>query len=1033
MPKKLLSLLLFALSCMTAAAQDKITVRGTVLDGEGQPLPGVTVMIENTTDGTVTDDKGQFSLRAAKSAVLVFDCMGFRQLKEPVRGQGRIDVTMDTDENFLDEAVVIGYGTMRRSDLTGAISSVSAKNLENFKTGSVAGALGGQIAGVSVTTDDGTPGSGYNIIIRGVGTVNGDASPLYIVDGFEVEDINYLANQDIASIEVLKDASASAIYGARAANGVVLVTTKSGREGRLSVSYNGSVSYRTLSRRLDVLSPYEYVRLQHDLNSDSDDVYFRPGTNADGVPYRYQSMDDYRNVAGINWQDQAFRNTWSQNHDISLQGGIKQAKYTASFSHFDENGIFVNSGYRKNAARVKFNNNLAKWLTMDVNVSYTQQKKYGLGTSGYVLRNILGYRPTGGLKTPDEVLIQSAYDPDDENSYNDHFNPVSAAYTTDAVTRTRTWMASGAFTFKIIKNLTLKTSGSYYESSIRSDNFYYAESQTAKRAGGAYGQSKIQINNNWSVNNVLTYDRKFNKKHRLVATLGQEFTFNGQEYLQGQAKEFLIDELGVDQLGIGTATLTETSRTEKKRLSFFARGFYSFADRYMITATLRADASTVFAVGNKWGFFPSFSMAWTLSNEPWMEWSRRWLDSFKMRAGWGTVGNDRIGNYLSNDLYTDVKYGHGASSITVLVPRQLANPDLRWEGSSTVNIGLDMSFFSSRLSINADAFIKDTRDLLLAQNLAYVTGWGSQWKNIGKIRNKGIELTVKGIVFNKKNFSWTLDGNISLIRNKLLKLQDGTGYMLSRSGFDSNNTNNDYIAMVGEALGNMYGYVWDGVYQYDDFNIHPDLGMSLKSGVADNSTHLGETVKPGYVKYKDLDGDNVITDNDRTIIGNGYPDIFGGFASTFHVYGFDLSAVFQFSCGNDIFNVTRYMATKSNNKSRNMLAEVADRWTATHASNTVHSLKGYGMHDIYSRFIEDGSYLRLKNLTLGYTLPHKIAGKARLSKARIYASATNLFCLTRYSGFDPEVNSNSSPLMPGLDASSYPKNTAYVFGLELTF
>ena len=257
--------------------------------------------------------------------------------------------------------------------------------------------------------------------------------------------------------------------------------------------------------------------------------------------------------------------------------------------------------------------------------------------------------------------------------------------------------------------------------------------------------------------------------------------------------------------------------------------------------------------------------------------------------------------------------------------------------------------------------------------------------------------------------------------------------MLSRSGFDSNNTNNDYIAMVGEALGNMYGYVWDGVYQYDDFNIHPDLGMSLKSGVADNSTHLGETVKPGYVKYKDLDGDNVITDNDRTIIGNGYPDIFGGFASTFHVYGFDLSAVFQFSCGNDIFNVTRYMATKSNNKSRNMLAEVADRWTATHASNTVHSLKGYGMHDIYSRFIEDGSYLRLKNLTLGYTLPHKIAGKVRLSKARIYASATNLFCITRYSGFDPEVNSNSSPLMPGLDASSYPKNTAYVFGLELTF
>ena len=421
MNRYLYMLILAVLVSLPLAAQNASTVQGRVTDEAGEALPGVTILLENTTSGTVTDDGGRYTISAPRNGILLFDCIGYKSVREPVRGRSSIDVVLAEDNNYLDEAVVVGYGTMKRSDLTGAVSSVSAKNLENFKTGSIAGALGGQIAGVSITTDDGTPGAGYNIIIRGVGTVNGDASPLYIVDGFEVSNIDYLANQDIASIEVLKDASAAAIYGARAANGVVLVTTKSGREGRLTVNYNGSASYRTLSKRLPVLSPYEYVRLQHDLSSDSDDKYFRSGNNADGVPYRYQTMEDYLQVEGINWQDESFRNTWSQNHDISLQGGNSQTKYTASFSHYDENGIFVNSGYQKNAARVKINNKLAKWLTMDVNISYTQQKKYGLGTSGYVLRNILAYRPTGGLKTPDDVLRTSAYDPDDENAYNDHF------------------------------------------------------------------------------------------------------------------------------------------------------------------------------------------------------------------------------------------------------------------------------------------------------------------------------------------------------------------------------------------------------------------------------------------------------------------------------------------------------------------------------------------------------------------------------------------------------------------------------------
>lgn len=418
-----------------------------------------------------------------------------------------------------------------------------------------------------------------------------------------------------------------------------------------------------------------------------------------------------------------------------------------------------------------------------------------------------------------------------------------------------------------------------------------------------------------------------------------------------------------------------------------------------------------------------------------MSGAKSWLDNFKLRAGWGIVGNDRIRSFLSSDIYTDVKYGHGASSVTVLQPQHLANPNLRWEGASTTNVGLDLGFFDSRLNINVDGFIKDTKDLLLAQNLAYVTGWGSQWQNVGKIRNKGIEVSLNAIVINKKNFSWSVDANISFIKNTLVSLNSGTDYMLTRSGFDSNNSNYDYIAMVGHAIGNMYGYVWDGIYQYSDFYMNIDGKMTLKDGVADLSGRLGDgdKIAPGYIKYKDLTGEGKITDQDRTIIGNGYPDWFGGFSTSFYIYGVDVSAVFQYSYGNDVFNVTRYQSTKSNKKSRNMLAEVADRWTPTNASNTVPSLKGYIEDDIYSRFIEDGSYLRLKNLTVGYTLPSRYAHKLKMSKIRAYVSGSNLFCLTRYSGYDPEVNSNSSPLMPGIDANSYPKNTACVIGLELKF
>lgn len=447
---------------------------------------------------------------------------------------------------------------------------------------------------------------------------------------------------------------------------------------------------------------------------------------------------------------------------------------------------------------------------------------------------------------------------------------------------------------------------------------------------------------------------------------------------------------------------------------------------------MRADASTVFADNNKWGFFPSFSAAWVISNESWM-WNARAIDNLKLRAGWGTVGNDRISSYLSMDLLASARYGQGGKLVTVLYPSQLPNKNLKWEGSATTNVGLDLSMFKNRLSLTVDAFIKDSKDLLLAQSLALVTGYDSQWQNVGKIRNKGIELTINSINFSSRHFSWTTDFNISFIRNSLLSLADGSDYLLARSGFNSNFSSYDYIAQVGGAIGSMYGYVFDGVYQMSDFNVGPDGTLTLKDGVVDISKHAGIPVSPGFTKYKDLNNDGVISTEDRTIIGNGQPDWFGGLSNTFKIYDFDFSFMLQYSVGGEVYNAQRMWNTQSKLENVNFLAEVKDRWTVNNASNKVPSATGYVSYDVSSRYIEDGSFLRVKNLTLGYTLPERITRKAFISHLRIYLSAQNLWCFTSYSGYDPEVNMRNSALMPAFDFGSYPKARVITGGLEIKF
>lgn len=1018
-------------------------VKGTVVDETDLPMIGATVMIKGAAGGTITDFDGNFTISAKKGQVIAISYIGYKTQEVKYTNQQKIAVKMVPDSKALDEVVVVGYGSMKRSDLTGSVSSIAAKDVKEFQSSSVLGALGGQIAGVQITQSDGGPGSGFNINIRGVGTMTGDASPLFIVDGFEVDNIDNIANADIESMEFLKDASSSAIYGARAANGVVMITTKSGKAGKPSITYNGSATYRKITKKLDLLTPYEFAKLQEDIDPKYADTYWKEGNDENGLPYRFQSLNDYIGVGGVDWQDATFNPTWSQDHNLSITGGDEATTYSLLFTRYNENGIFNNSGFDRTTAKFRVKQKIMKDITLDATINYAQTNKKGVGTTAdsgrfNMLAQILSARPTGGLRLTDEELLSSAIDPVmlEDGSSLAQVNPVIQTESVTNKKRAEMWSGNASLTWQIMKGLTFKTAATYNTTNSRVDRFFKDGSKEAFRNGQKpYGETQMIRDVRWTNSNNLTWKQKINNKNSYDIMLGHEISYRSSEFLLGQAMDFPFDHLGNNNLGLGaTPSKVNSNFNDKKLLSFFARGNYNYDNRYLLTATVRADGSTVFSKKHKWGFFPSFSAAWRVSEEAFMK-DVEAVSNLKVRFGWGIVGNDRISNYLSLDLYENNKYGIGNSLTTVLTPKQIKNQNLKWEGSSSVNLGLDLGLFANRLSLSADFFIKDTKDLLLAQELAHVTGFDKQYQNVGKIRNKGMEFSISSTNIQTKSFTWNTNFNISIIRNELRALESGANYKTTRSGFDSNFTQDDYIAIVGSSLGAIYGYEFDGIYQSSDFYITPDHKYILKEGITNNTRYTDAGgLRPGVVKYKDQNGDGIITTADRTVIGNAIPKWYGGITNTFAWKGIDFSFMFQFNYGNDIYNATRLYATQSRNGRRNMLAEVADRWTETNASNLVPSTKGYVTNDVYSRFVEDGSFLRLKNVTLGYTLPKKWTQKAYIKRMRVYATGQNLFCLSGYSGYDPEVSTaGNNPMTPGLDWGAYPKSRVFTFGIDLQF
>ncbi len=1058
--------LLLALLCLGVAwsISAQTTITGVVTDDTGEPLIGAGVMVEGTQIGTITGIDGDYSLTVPADAVnLVFSYIGFSNQVVPIDGRTKIDIVMTADQTFLDEVVVVGYATVKRRDLLGSVSSVNSEKLAEQPVTTVSQALSGKMAGVSVVTTEGDPDADIKIRVRGGGSITQDNSPLYIVDGFPVESINDISSSEIASIDVLKDAFSTAIYGSRGANGVVIVTTKSAEKGeRISVKVNAYYGRKQMANRgaIVAMNPENFVKFQYELATIRNNVgnYYEPffGT--------FDDLDLYTGLAGNNWVDAVFGKAGTSfSTDFSISGSGETHNWTLGYAHMGDQAIMAGSNYSRDNLNFKGNFKTSKTTSIDVNVRYSRTNVRGSGANGINdtgttsgngrLKHAVSYSPI-----PLQSTIQGV---DEEQDYGDNAPPLLSVADNDSKRLRKTLNANAAFNWQIIDNLNLKIEGGLEDYRQMDDRFYglttyyVANNSTVKNTPS--NQHKEAFRDRYRNTNTLNYSFAdlLGEDHNLTMLLGEEMTITKSNTLTMMVDglpTFYDAPMAWTFLSSGTPASTDNYyNPDDKLLSFFGRVNYDYKRRYSAGVTLRADGSSKFARGNRWGFFPSAAVSWTISNEPFME-ETRWIDQLKLRYSFGTAGNNNIPSGLLVKQYSSTTTAWISQSTNYwMAGKVMNNPDLTWETTYTHNIGLDFGFFRGALSGSIEAYQNDTKDLLINFPITG-SGYDSQYRNIGSTRNRGIELTLNAPIVEKKNFSLNIGGNIAYNINRVTDL-GGLESITAQSYWASTEIGDDYIVQVGQPLGNMYGYRNDGFYSVDDFDYTGGKWV-LKSGVVDDSSVIGSTyLMPGALKLKDLNGDGKVTVADREVIGNASPDFTGGFSLSGYAYGFDFSANFNFMVGNQVYNANKVEFTSSrkfNNRNLIEMMDVDKRWTnidwttgelITDAAQLKSVNAGKTMwspavgNAVFSDWaVEDASFLRLQSATVGYTLPGDLTKKAYIKKVRVYVTGTNLFCLTKYSGYDPEVDTRrATPLTPGVDYSAYPKSIGFVAGLNLTF
>ncbi|MHC0442375.1 SusC/RagA family TonB-linked outer membrane protein [Flavobacterium sp. 3-210] len=1061
------SALVFLL-CLLMSSQvnaQTTTIEGTVKDAAGLTLPGVNVLEKGTKNGVSSDFDGRYKIKLTNpKAVLTFSFIGFGTKEISAAGKTKVDVVLTEDSNNLNEVVVIGYGTSKKSDLTGAVATFSGNEVRKIPVPNVAEALTGRIAGVSVTSSEGSPDSNVQVRIRGNGSLSQDASPLYIVDGFPVNSLNDISSSDIETMTVLKDASSTAIYGSRGAYGVIIVTTKKGKDGKIAVNFNMFYGTKQMANTIDVTSPEDYVKWQYEyaLLDQTDKTILSNPSSYTKYFGNWQDYDQYKGMKGNDWQKQVFGRTGEvQSRDLSIRGGSDKINYNFNYAHYDEKAIMLGSDFNRNNLSLALNSKASDKVDLSFTVRYSDTEINGAGmneqnevsSADSRLKNIVGYAPipVPGLTTDDT----------DEAVANNLTHPFVAITDNNRQQFRKNFNTLGSFSWKLTQDLVFKTELGLDNYNFQDYRFYGRTTYYVKNNPAAERQNMpamIMIDRKdtrFRNANTLNYDLKklVGENHNLKFLLGEESIEYKRNDLtstiQGYPLSFELDEAKKLTTQGTPISVDNFYYPDDKLLSFFGRANYDYKDKYLLTATYRADGSSKFLGDNKWGFFPAAAAAWKISGEEFLK-DASWINLLKLRVSYGEAGNNNIptGQMVQSFISSTSTWINGVDNFWA-ASKTMANPDLKWETTVTQNIGLDFDLFKNKVTGSVEVYKNKTKDLLMLFPIS--GGYDNQYRNMGEIQNSGVEATLNLNLIEREKYGVSLSFNAAFNTNKINSLGVMSNFTAS-SGWASSSITGDYLVNVGQPLGIMYGYKSDGRYEVANFD-YAAGAYTLKGGVPDGSTVVGK-MQPGAMKLKDIDGDGKVNANDLTVIGNANPKSTGGMVLNANAYGFDLSAAFNWSIGNDVYNANKVEFSTSipNGQYRNLNAEMADgqRWTnldpstgqlvtdpaaltTLNANTTMWS--PYMPRYVFSDWaVEDGSFLRLNTLSLGYTAPGKLISALGVSKLRFYFTASNVFVWTNYSGPDPESSTRrNTPYTPGVDYSAYPRSKQLIFGLNLNF
>lgn len=1042
-------LLFFFFNCSTLAnaqtpSAKSIPIAGQVNDDKNNALSGVSITIKGRTGGIVSNSEGKFALGVPdENAILVFTYIGFKSIEQRVGKTKQFQISMTPDSLNMDEVVIIGYGEVKRSDLTGSVGKVNIEELSKAPVTSFDQALAGRVAGVQVMSQDGQPGSLPNIVIRGGNSITQNNAPLYIVDGFPLDDNDNgsINTFDIKTIDILKDASATAIYGARGANGVVIITTKSGTIGAPQVSFDHFFGLQNDVNRIKLMNPYQFVKLQLEL----DPVYATPYY----LTKENKTLEDYKNVTGIDWYDKVTQTAPMQNYSLGVRGGTNLTRYSISGSILDQKGLFINTGFNRYQGRISLDQKINDKVKLGINTNYSVTNQFGTiaaDNDGHadanIMANIWGYRPfqtsSDGAFDFEEQLIDPEIDPATQYRVNPYLQ-----LTNELRERIRQNLLINSYLdIDLVKNLKLRITGGLNQ--FKETVNVFNNSKT--RSGSTLFPFSLGVNGSKAFNdlttlsneNTLTYSKRFNSSHKFDALVGHTQQIKKSSYYSISASKMPNEELGLGGLDQGIPREIDSRVSQWVLQSVFGRINYDFNSKLLLTATIRADGSSKFLKGNRWGMFPSAALAYRLSEEKFLK-NSKVISDVKLRTSYGITGNNRVGDfsYLSLvDITLDQGYSFGNAIPTqgAIINNTVGNADLKWETTKQFDAGIDLSFWKDRLTLTADYYHKRTNDLLLLAQLPYSSGYVNSYKNIGAVSNQGFELSISSQNIVRSQFNWSTSFNIAFNKNKVLSLAENQKQIPSSILITGTTNSTVYLAKIGEPVAQFYGLIANGVYIPEDFNTSSTGTLVLKDGIPANGGVRAQ-IRPGDAKYQDLNNDGLIDVNDYTTIGNPNPDFYGGLNNEFRYKNFDLSVFLQYSYGNQIFNANkvRFENGRAIQRNTNQFASLEDRWTPENPTSDMPALNRLGANFYSTRSVEDGSFLRLKTVSLGYDIPLKKISNVKITRLRVSFAAQNLLTWTKYSGIDPEVSTRYSPLTPGFDLSPYPRAKTYVFSINAKF